>query len=251
MASDKILPITGLKVGGVTPSVLVCGDPGRADKIAARLDGVELLCAHREYHAWRGVFRDLPVTICSHGIGAPGAAIAFEELIEAGGRRLVRVGTCGSLQPDIDAGHLVVPTAAVQGTGYGRAATPPGYPAVADLELCLALRQAAGASDHPFRSGLILSSDVFYEGIPGPNTPNYPALSAANVLAVEMECEALFLVGSLRGVRTAAILAVDGQVLEHGESMDTYRPHREIVAAAIEAEIEIALEALQASVIDV
>jgi uridine phosphorylase len=60
-----------------------------------------------------------------------------------------------------------------------------------------------------------------------------------------MECAALFLVGSLRGVQTAAILAVDGNVLSSGESMDSYEPHQQVVAQAVEAEIEIALQTLR------
>jgi uridine phosphorylase len=60
-----------------------------------------------------------------------------------------------------------------------------------------------------------------------------------------MECAALFIVGSLRGVSTAAILAVDGNVLSGGESMDSYDPYQQIVAEAVEVEIQIALQALK------
>jgi len=105
---DK-LPHIGLTVGSVSPDVLVCGDPGRATRIAAQLDDVELLGELREYRSYRGTFAGKPVTVCSHGIGAPGAAIAFEELIAAGARRIIRVGTCGGLQPDIRSGDWLRP----------------------------------------------------------------------------------------------------------------------------------------------
>ena len=65
-------------------------------------------------------------------------------------------------------------------------------------------------------------------------------MSAANVLAVEMECAALFTVGLLRGVTTAAILAVDGNVLEARRASNTYKPHRDTVKRAVEAAIDIA-----------
>ena len=115
--SIKELPITGLPVGGVHPHVVVCGDPARADRIAATLENAILLSHKREYRAHNGTYRGTPVTVCSHGIGAPGAAIAFEELIVAGGRTIIRVGTCGGLQPDIRSGDLVIATAAEQNTG--------------------------------------------------------------------------------------------------------------------------------------
>ncbi len=240
--SLKELPITGLPVGGVSPRVLVCGDPTRADRIAERLDDAELLSHKREYRAHRGLFRGTPITVCSHGIGAPGAAIAFEELIAAGARAIVRVGTCGGLQPDILPGHLVVATAAVQNTGYGRETTPPGYPAVADPSLTLALcRRAVG---RPMQCGIVLTRDNFYAGVNISDAPDYKAMSAARVLAVEMECAAVFLVAALRGAQAGAILVVDGNVLEAAESMEGYQPGEEVVRVAIDAAITAGLEAL-------
>ncbi len=235
------LPITGLPVGGVSPRVIVCGDPARADRIAERLDDPALLSHRREYRAHRGTYRGLPITVCSHGIGAPGAAIAFEELIAAGARTILRVGTCGGMQADIHAGQLVIATAAVDNTGYGRETVPAGYPAAADPALTLALLRATGETA---RAGIVLSRDTFYAGVAVAGAPDYRALAQARVLAVEMECAALFLVGSLRGARTAAILVVDGNVLETAESMESYQPGRDVVQAALDTAITGALEAL-------
>lgn len=245
MASkEKILPITGLAVGRVPRSVLVCGDPERATKTAAYLENVELLSERREYRTYRGDFQGLPVAVCSHGVGAAGAAIAFEELIEAGARRLIRIGTCGGLQPDVRDGHLVIATAAVDTTGYGRHVVPAGYPAVADWRMVEALVGTASGSGHTVHEGIVLTNDHFYAGIETPYTPDYSLQNQANVLAVEMECAALFHVGNLRQVQTGAILAVDGNVLETPESVDDYDPHRSIVDEAVRAEIEVALRAL-------
>jgi uridine phosphorylase len=238
------LPITGLPVGQVSPSVIVCGDPARADRIAARLEGGRLISDRREYRAYRGTYRNEAVTVCSHGVGAPGAAVAFEELIAAGARRIMRVGTCGGLQPDIHPGQLIIATAAVQNTGYGRETVPEGFPAVADYDLTHSLRQAAATANPSVRAGIVLSRDNFYAGVAAPAAPDYRVMSQAGVLAVEMECAALFLVGSLRGIATAAILAVDGNVLEASESVETYRPGRYIVHRAVESAIDLALEGL-------
>ncbi len=242
--TTRELPATGLPVGEVTPSVIVCGDPARADRIAAQLEGAALLSQRREYRAHRGHFNNVPITVCSHGVGAPGAAMAFEELIVAGAQRIIRVGTCGGLQPNIGAGDLVVVTAAVQNTGYGRETVPDGYPAVADATLALALSRAAVASGRPAHTGLVLTRDNFYPGVAAPAAPDYRVLSQARVLAVEMECAALFLVGSLRGVATAAVLVVDGNVLEAAESMDTYDPGHIAVQRGIDAAIAGALAVL-------
>lgn len=238
------LPITGLPLGGVSPAVLVCGDPARATRIAEALDNAEFLSDKREYRAYRGSYHGRPVTVCSHGVGAPGAAIAFEELIAGGGRTLIRVGTCGSLQPDLHAGEIVIATAAVANTGLVAELVPRGYPAFADVDVVGALRAAAGRDRIPVRAGLVLTRDAFYAGLAA-DAPDYATLSAAQVLAVEMECAALFVIGSLRGARTGAVLAVDGNVLVEAESIDTYRPDRAVVAEGVDRAIRTALLALE------
>lgn len=236
------LPITGLEVGSIPASVLVCGDPARATKTAEHLQSARLLGERREYRVYRGQYDGLPVAVCSHGVGAAGAAIAFEELVVAGAQRVIRIGTCGGLQRHVRGGNLVIATAAVDATGYGRHVAPYGYPAVADWRLVEALVAAAG--ERPHITGIVLTNDHFYGGVETPETPHYPTMTAANVLAVEMECAALFKVGSLRMVQTGAILAVDGNVMDEGESMDVYDPHRAVVSQAVEDEIAIALRAL-------
>jgi uridine phosphorylase len=242
--SGKVLPLTGLTIGGISPNVIVCGDPGRATKIAETFKDARLLTDQREYRSYTGHYHDLLITVCSHGIGAPGAAIAFEELIIAGARRLVRVGTCGGLQPGIIDGDLVIPFAAVQNTGYVLEVAPQGYPAVADPHLSTALQRSAGKTGLDAHFGLVLTRDAFFAGVQTPHAPDYNIMSAANVLAVEMECAALFAVGLLRSVSTAAILAVDGNVLDEEESVDSYQPHRDSVTRAVDAAIQIAVQTL-------
>lgn len=237
------LPHIGLKIGEAAPDVVVVGDPARAELAARWLDAPVLLADRREYRSFYGRFRDIPITITSHGVGSPGAAIAFEELVVAGAKRIIRAGTCGGLHAEVNTGSLVVATAAVQNIGYGVLTVPDGFPAVADAQLMLALDVAAQAHGTAVHTGLVLSSDSFYPGIQS-RRPQYADMAEANVLAVEMECAALFIIGSLRGVQTAAILAVDGNVLHGGEQIDSYQPKDDRVTAAVDAEIGIALQAL-------
>lgn len=244
---QKLLPHTRLEVGHVSEAVLVCGDPARAATIAGYLDHASLLAEWREYRSYRGTFHGRTLTVCSHGIGAPGAAIAFEELITAGAKIIIRVGTCGGIRPEVQAGHLVVVTAAVDHTGYGREVVPAGYPAVADAEVVLALHQIAMGQPRPCHTGFVLTRDAFYGGVPLPTTPDYQTMAQAHVLAVEMECAALFQVGHLRQIKTGAILAADGNVLHSGEAAHTFDPHQPGVQAATAAAIQIALAALSVS----
>jgi uridine phosphorylase len=135
----------------------------------------------------------------------------------------------------------------VDSTGYGRETVPAGYPAVADPALALALQRGAAAAGRRAAAGIVASRDNFYRGVV--SGVDYEVLSQARVLAVEMECAALFHVANLRGVRAAAILAVDGNVLESGgESFASYNPRQDRVAAAVEAEIVVSLAVLRQAI---
>lgn len=239
------LPLTGLPIGRIPKSVIVCGDPSRATKTADLLEDATLLSENREYRCYTGCFGGREIAVCSHGIGAPGAAIAFEELIAAGATRLVRVGTCGGLQTALQSGDLVVATAAVDSTGYKRETVPPGYPAVADPSLSLALVEAANRAGQDVQTGLTLTRDNFYRGVNVAPHLDYQLMSEANVLTVEMECSTLFVVGTLRRVKTAAILVVDGNVLAAGkETMESYKPKAQAVQNGIEQALRITLDTL-------
>lgn len=242
--SEQVLPITGLKIGEVPAAVLVCGDPARATKTAAYLEDAVLLSEQREYRAFRGTYQGTAVAVCSHGVGAAGAAVAFEELIAAGAKQIIRIGTCGGIKADVTDGDLVIATSAIANIGYAREVVPPHFPAAADPELTVRLLNTARQHGHPHHMGMVITRDTFYGGVATPFTPDYETLAEANVTAVEMECAALFIIGALRAIQTAAILAVDGNVLNTPESMDSYQPHRDVVAAAVQAEIEIALTTL-------
>lgn len=240
MTDGKMLPLLKVPEGSVSQYVVVCGDPARVLTIAERLDDYEELGCNREYRTVKGHYRDVEVTICSHGVGVAGAAVAFEELIKGGARTIIRVGTCGSLDRGIRDGDLVVATGAVRADGLTDQLIPAGYPAVADYSVTRSLEVALlGVRDVKHRTGIVLTLSAFY---PGLLELPHGLYSRANVTAVEMECAALFVIASLRGIRAGAILAVDGVVIEF--DADQYDPHRQKVHDAVEKGITAALNAI-------
>lgn len=240
---DDVLPIIQVKVSDLAPRVLVAGDPARVERIAAQLTNARRVGANREYVSYTGEFEGELVSVMSHGVGSAGAAAAFEELCRAGVERIIRVGTAGGLQPDVVDGDIVVATGAVRGEGLTSRLVPLEYPAVADLDVSLALRTAAAASDLNVHNGTVLTADNFY---PSPVLPNdQPMWRDAGAVAVEMEVAALFVVASLHRVAAGAVLAIDGNPLaDADESMDGYDPFREVVDRAVAGTITAGLRAL-------
>lgn len=237
--------LTNLKIDPkeLPKRVIVCGDPKRAARIASKLDNHRQLAENREYHSYAGEWKGTEVAVVSHGVGSPGAAVCFEELAKGGVEVVIRVGTAGSYQQEIQPGSLVISSATVRQDGLTSQLVPPGFPAVADRRVADALAAAAQSSDSglSIAEGITLTLDVFYSGV-----LEFPhkLYQKAGVLAVEMENSALFVIASLRGMKAGAILAIDG--FADADLLQDYNPHTETLAKAVEAEALIALDALVA-----
>jgi uridine phosphorylase len=238
----SLLPHLKARPADLAPLALVCGDPARARRIAEHLTAARHVGSHREYETFTGEVAGVAVTVSSHGVGAGGAAVCCDELIQGGVRTLVRLGTCGSLQPQWREGALLVVTGAVRRDGASDRLVPCAFPAVADWRVVGALDAAARAEAGDragVGTGLALSEGVFY---PGLLPSELPLWIAAGVLAIEMECSLLFTLASIRGVRSGALLNVDNYVPER----TVFDPHRAVVAEGTERMIRAAIRAVPA-----
>lgn len=207
--------------------------------MADQLQEQKCLAKNREYHSYLGKYKGRDILITSHGIGSPGAAICFQELIDAGAKFIIRVGTAGGFYEGAKIGDLVIPTASIRKEGTSAAMIPLAYPAVADLDLTLALTQSLTGKNVTAKRGLVMTSDLFYPG----KLPNDFALYRdAGALAVEMECSTLFIVSQLRNIRSAAVVIIDGMPLS--PSTDSYDPRPERLAGSMAIGFQAALEVL-------
>lgn len=243
VAPDEVLPITRVTAKDVGDRVLVVGDPARAKLVSEMLTDARQLAANREYVSYRGTYEGVAVTVISHGVGACGAAAAFEEICRAGARLVIRAGTAGGLQNEVTDGDLLVASAAVRADGLSTTLVPSEYPAIADPAVTVDLEAAAAASDQTSHSGVILTMASFY---PSPVLPNEQRMwQKAGVKGVEMELAALYTICGLHGVRCGGVVAIDGNPLkDQDESMENYEPDREEVKRAVHASLVAALTTL-------
>lgn len=239
--SEDFLPLLAVEPDKIADRVLVCGDPARAKKIAERLDRAEEISYNREYRLFNGRKDGEKISVVSHGVGAAGAAVCFEELISGGAREIIRVGTAGSLAPDrLEDGDIVIASAAVRKDGVTHQLVETEFPATADVELTRRLQKSADNMGLKTCTGIVLTADVFYPELE--EVPN-DYYSQTGALAVEMEASALFVIASLNEVRAGAVMAIDGIAVDW--AADEYDPHREEVDKAVAKEIELALRALE------
>lgn len=221
--------------GDYAEAVLVPGDPLRAKYIAENFfDSPRQVNGERGMLGYTGTFRGAPISVQSTGMGCPSAAIVIEELVQLGAKRIIRVGTCGGLQPDMQLGDLIIALTAIPADSTAAHYVGEPHCPTADWDIIHGAVHAAKELGKPVRVGPIVSSDIFYN----PDAGQYQRWSDRGVLAVEMEAAVLFTLGALRKVKTGCLLTVSDVVIE-GEFI---RISDEEMKKAVDQMTELALE---------
>jgi nucleoside phosphorylase len=145
-------------------------------------------------------------------IGAPYAAMVLESLIIRGARRILFIGWCGALVPDLQIGDLILPGAALVGEG-----TSPNYPPAAprtfpSADIMRDAQNVLAAEDIQVRQGTIWTTDAAFRE----TRDQVKFYRARGADAVDMETSALFAVAAFRRVKLAAVLVVSDSLA--GES---------------------------------
>ena len=191
------------------------GDPGRVESISKYLDNAVKIGQNREYTIYLGELKGEKVLVISTGMGGPSTAICVEELALLGITHLIRIGTSGGMQVEVTAGDLVVAQAAIRQEGTSKEYLPIEFPAVADIDITNALREAAKELEFTCYTGVVQCKDSFY----GQHSPErmpvsyellnkWDAWIKGGALCSEMETSALYTVSSTLGLHAGAILLV-------------------------------------------
>jgi uridine phosphorylase len=223
-----------LEGGDCAPYVLLPGDPGRVHKIAEVWDTSRKVAQNREYVTYTGVYKGMPITCTSTGIGGASTAIALEELARVGARVFLRIGTCGTFQDHVKDGDMIIFDSALRLDGASQAYAPPAYPAVADYQVVAACVGAAKALNIPYHVGVTRSHDGLYAGQPAPGgsfngfwqarwKDDYADFKRLNVLAAEMEASVMMVLAKIWGLRAGGMaVSVINVFNESGD--DDYDP---------------------------
>ncbi len=166
----------GLGPGELAEYILLPGDPDRTPRIAERLDSIELERHNREFVTVTGSYRGQPVSVVSTGIGTDNVEIVVAEILAITERpTFIRVGSCGSLQPEIGLGELIITSGAVR------------------------LEATTSAQGRPIPQLPIRYPDLAEE------------MARQRVLNFEMEASALLVLAGLANCRAGVVCAVYAQ----------------------------------------
>ncbi len=210
--------------GQIASMVLLPGDPLRAKTIAENLlENPVLFNETRGMLGFTGEVNGRKVSVMGTGMGIPSISIYVNELIrEYGVHTLIRVGTCGALQPQMRIGDLVLAMAASTNSRFNQLHFENrDFAPVASFSLLQEAYGIAQSQKWPVHVGGVLTSDTFYE-----TDPDWWKIWATHgVLAADMETSALYTLAARHGVRALSILTVSDQVVTGEVSSTADREH--------------------------
>ena len=204
-------PHIGAQLGEIAETVIMAGDPLRAKFMAENfLDSPVQFNNVRGMLGFTGTHHGKRVSVMGHGMGIPSIGIYTYELYHFYGvKTIIRVGSAGSIHPDLHVGDLCIAMGACTNSNYGDQYELPGvFAPIADFSLA---RRAADACDHmgySYKVGNVLSSDTFYT-----ENPHNDRWMKMGVLAIEMEAAALYMNAARSGNRALVILTISDHLL--------------------------------------
>ena len=226
----------GARPDQIAQTVLMPGDPYRARWAAETfLEGAELVNEVRGMLGFTGTWRGHRVTIQGSGMGMPSLSIYANELISTyDAQTLIRIGSCGGMQPHVGIRDVIIAmTASTITSPSSGIMRELNYAPCADWDLLSAAVIAAKAKGSKTHVGGIYSSDVFYAERPDLDEQ----MVRHGILAVEMEAAELYTLAARHGRRALAVLTVSDH-LQTGEALpseDRERSFGEMVEIALEA----------------
>lgn len=220
----------------IAPGCILTSNLERTKVIADTFDKAEYLGQHREYITYTGEKYGVPMSVMSCGNGCMPMAIAVEELRHIKCRKIIKVGTCSAIQPNIKPGTLIIPTGACRCEGATLEYLNLQYPAIADLDAFFYLLEGAKEVGADVMTGVVRTHDALFmesrfahDGVAERIRP----WQELGVLASDNEVAAMFTVGSILQSQTGAVLlAVDN--LATGEAIDFDKDYDALMAKAIE-----------------
>ncbi|EFJ2723062.1 purine nucleoside phosphorylase [Escherichia coli] len=192
-------PHMQLNSDDICSKAIIVGDPARVKRISLFLDDVVFLSNNRKFSSLRGKFKGNDILVLSTGIGAPSTCIAVEELINIGINEIIRVGSCGAMQDYIEIGDIIIASGAVRCDGVTVNYIPVNYPAVPSSDLFNKAKNLEPTAIY----GIIGSHDGFYMD---DNDAIESYWSKFGIVGADMETSTLFVIGTLRNVKTLSVL---------------------------------------------
>ncbi|WP_421920677.1 purine-nucleoside phosphorylase [Marinifilum sp.] len=208
------------KMGEIAETILLPGDPLRAKYIADNfLEDVTCYNKVRNMLGFTGTYKGKRISIQGTGMGVPSISIYSHELInQYGVKNLIRIGTCGSFNNDVQVRDVVLSMTSCTDSAINKNLfRGMDYAPCADFGLLSDAYQAALDKGVNVQVGATLTSDIFYHDLDN-NPEPFKIWADYGVLAVEMEATALYTLAARYKAKALAIMTVSDHILTGEET---------------------------------
>ena len=240
-------PHIAAKPGDFGKTVLMPGDPLRSKFIAENfLENPVLVNNVRGVHGYTGYYKGVKVSVMASGMGMPAIGIYSHELFNFFDvENIIRVGSAGSIQENIELYDIVLAQGACTDSNYAAQFHLPGtFAPIASYELLSEAVKACENHGAKFHVGNVNSSDVFYgdhAGVPEGLDSVY-GLKKMGVMALEMEAAALYMNAARYGKRGLCICTISDHVLKGVETTAEERQNSFTQMMKIALDVAVAME---------
>jgi len=211
MKEQTPTPHIGAQYDEIAKTVIMAGDPLRAQVMAERyLKDAKLVNKVRGMFAFTGTYNGKKVTVMGHGMGIPSIGIYTYELFNFYDvDTIIRVGSCGSRQMNVNIGELVIAQGSCTDSNYAEQFHLPGtFAPIADFTLCRKAVEKCEELGYTYHVGNVFSADSFY--CEDDRKVNWTKMG---VLADEMEAPALYMNAARAGKKALVICTVSDHIL--------------------------------------
>lgn len=226
------------KAGEIAESILLPGDPLRAKYIAETfLEDAVCYNNVRGMLGYTGTYKGKKVSVQGTGMGMPSASIYIHELInDYGVKNLIRVGTCGTIQEDINLRDVIIAQAATTDSFILKNEFPNlTFSPIGDFNLMRKAVEIGEEKGLNLHVGNVLSSDLFY------SDRDYKPLIQHGILGVEMETAGLYLLAAKFGVHALSLLTESDDVItgEQTAPMERQTTFNDMFEVALETMLSL------------
>ena len=226
------------KKGDIAETILLPGDPLRAKYIAETfLEDVTLYNEVRNMFGYTGTYKGERISVQGTGMGVPSISIYVTELMqEFDVQKLIRVGTCGAIQKDVELRDVILAQGATTNSTMNNVIFDNiTYAPIADFGLLSKAYNAGIEKGLDLKVGNVFTEDLFYNEF-----SNHEQLAQYGVLAVEMETSALYTLAAKFGRQALSILTVSDHILTGAATSSEERQltFNDMIEVALEAAIQ-------------
>lgn len=228
------------KQGDIAEIVLLPGDPLRAKYIAETFleDAIQYNTVRNAF-GYTGTYKGTRVSVQGTGMGMPSAMIYTEELVSAyGARVLIRVGSTGSINPDVKIRDIVLAQGATTDAALHRNIFnhQVEFAPLANFELLKSAYDVATEKHLPVHVGNVLSSDRFYN-----EELNIKKLADYGVLCIEMEAAGIYSVAAKHHVKALGVMTVSDSMVtgEETTAEEREKTFGDMIVVALEAALRL------------